>query len=170
TELSARINLRLGDGLAPLEEHEADAIALCGMGGMLMAEILSAAPVPLMGAKKVVLQPMRGVSAIRAYLYAQGYRVEEDCVVEDAGRLYQVFSATIGKEDPPPAYWPNGCMRVGFKAADDPLFLRLVQSKRRQYEARLLEANGTRGEDILNEKAAQMRQIEEAIQCGWKYS
>ena len=90
--LVERISFRCGDGLSVLEAGEAEAVALLGMGGTLMARLLDACPVPMMGAGLLVLQPMRAEADIRSYLYAHGYRVEEDRVVRDAGRLYQVFS------------------------------------------------------------------------------
>ena len=58
-----RVETRLGDGLQPLAAGEADAIAILGMGGTLMAQILSVDP-PLKGAKKCVLQPMRAAEDI----------------------------------------------------------------------------------------------------------
>ena len=165
TNLFERIDLRVGDGLSPLLENEADAIAICGMGGMLIKEILESAQPPLRGARRVVLQPMRGVSDIRKYLYTHGYRIIEDHVVRDAGRLYQIFAAELGKEDPLPAFWPQNCFSVGHKAMQDPAFSELIQNLLVQYQAKLAGAKGTRGEKILREKVAQMQQIWEELIC-----
>ena len=87
-----RIETRLGDGLKPLVAYEADALAILGMGGTLMTEILDVIP-PLMGATKVVLQPMRAPDDIRKWLYERNYPILDDRVVFDAGRQYQIFSA-----------------------------------------------------------------------------
>ena len=38
--LSDRIELRLGDGLKPIQEDECDAFIIAGMGGVVIAEIL----------------------------------------------------------------------------------------------------------------------------------
>ncbi len=64
-----RIDIRLGDGLTVLCRGEADAVVLCGMGGERIVELLDAADSPLMGARLAVMQPMRGVEELRAYLY-----------------------------------------------------------------------------------------------------
>ena len=42
--LTEKIGLRLSDGLAEVSPEEADEIAVCGMGGTLIARILSDAP------------------------------------------------------------------------------------------------------------------------------
>ena len=89
--LVERISFRCGDGLSVLEAGEAEAVALLGMGGTLMARLLDACPVPMMGAGLLVLQPMRAEADIRSYLYAHGYRVEEDRVVRDAGGCTRSF-------------------------------------------------------------------------------
>lgn len=143
-----RMETRCAAGLSALEKKEADTLAICGMGGILIAEILSEATIPLMGAKKAVLQPMRGIEELRAYLYAAGYRVEEDVIVYDAGRYYQVFSVVLGQDALPEA-WPEGFFALGPRAMGEELFLPLAQKLLEQARVRLLDAKGTRGEAAL---------------------
>lgn len=157
--LENKITFRVGDGLTPLADGEADAIALCGMGGMLMAEILERAKTPLCGAKRVVLQPMRGVEEIRRYLFEHRYRIMEDVIVLENRRYYQVFCAVPGEGDRLPLGWPEGCFLLGWHALQDPLFPALIAHMLRQFEARLQGAAGTRGEAALEKKCAQLRAI-----------
>jgi len=112
-----RIETRLGDGLKPLAANEADALAILGMGGTLMTEILDVVP-PLMGAEKAVLQPMRAPDDIRRWLYERNYPVLDDCVVLDAGRYYQVFSVGQPKatRQKLPDGWPEDCFILGYTA------------------------------------------------------
>jgi tRNA (adenine22-N1)-methyltransferase len=121
TGLTGRMEVRQGDGLLALSPGEADALALCGMGGVLIAQLLAAAPVPLMGARLAVFQPMRGVEELRRYLFVSGFRIVRDVIVPDAGRLYQVFSAEPG-EDKLPDGWPADCFALGHRSLDDPHF------------------------------------------------
>jgi len=162
--VAAQIDIRLGDGLSVLSVGEADAVALLGMGGTLMAELLDTCSVPLMGAERAVLQPMRAEEDIRRYLYRNHYRIEDDRVVEDAGRLYQVFSVLPPQEnmaDAWPKDFPSDCFTVGYRAfaRRDPLLAALVKRNLDQCLFRLKTARGTDGERKLADKAAVMRTI-----------
>ena len=112
-----RVETRLGDGLAPLETGEADALAILGMGGTLMTRILDVSP-PLKGARVCVLQPMRAAEDIRRWLYERNYPVLNDRVVYEAGRHYQVFSIgqPLGERQPLPQGWPEDCFLLGYTA------------------------------------------------------
>ncbi len=158
TGLTGSMDIRLGDGLLVLSPGEADALTLCGMGGTLIAQLLAAAPVPLMGARLAVFQPMRGVEDLRRYLFLNGFRIARDVIVPDAGRLYQVFSAEPG-EDKLPAGWPEDCFALGYRSLDDERFPALASHMLAQHEKRLTSARGTAGQALLEEKAAQMRRV-----------
>lgn len=157
-----RVETRHGDGFSPLTIGEADAVALLGMGGTLMTRLLDACPAPLMGAARAVFQPMRAAEDIRRYLYEHGYRIVDDRVVREAGRLYQVFAAT-----PPepgrqrmPACWPEDCFSLGFMAfaRREPLLLELIQNRLATHERRLLKGDS----ETLQAECAALRQILQA--------
>ena len=159
-----RIDLRCGNGLSVLQSGEADAVAMLGMGGTLMARLLEACELPLMGAQLLVLQPMRAEEDIRRYLYERGYRVQTDRVVRDAGRLYQVFSALppcTGARDDWPEGFPADCFQVGYRAFSqrEPLLPLLVKRNLEQCLLRLQTARGTEGEARLSQRAVQMQAI-----------
>lgn len=153
-----RIETRLGDGLAPLSVGEADAIAILGMGGTLIAQILDVSP-PLMGAKKCVVQPMRGAEEIRRWLYQRNYPVLEDRVVFDTGRYYQIFSVGEPTEKPQalPIDWPEDCFLLGYTAFQNreplmkPLIEQMLATTRRKLKTQHAEA--------LLQQAAQLEQI-----------
>lgn len=154
-----RVRTRQGDGFMPLAQGEADAVALLGMGGTLMTRLLEACPVPLMGARTAVLQPMRAVEDIRRYLYARGYRVRDDRVVREAGRLYQVFA--VAPPEPGrqalPAGWPADCFCFGYTAFQkrEPLLKTLVETRLQTHQRRL-----QRGESAaLTKECEQLTQI-----------
>lgn len=150
--VAERAEFRLGDGLLSLCPGEADAVALCGMGGTLIARLLEAAETPLMGASLGVFQPMRGVEDLRRYLFEKGYHILEDRVVRDAGRLYQVFSAAPpqggGERDMLPPGFPPECFRVGYRAfaSREPLLYDLLIQELSQARQCLGAARGKAGE------------------------
>ena len=153
-----QIETRLGDGLTALKPDEADAIAILGMGGTLIAQILDVTP-PLMGATRCVMQPMRGAEDIRRWLYERNYPVLEDRVVFDTGRYYQVFS--VGAPEPEcqelPVGWPENCFSLGYTAFEKreplmkPLVSQMLATTRRKIRSQRAEA--------LVQQATQLEQI-----------
>ena len=125
-----RIETRLGDGLQPLSTGEADAIAVLGMGGTLMTQILDVDP-PLMGARTCVLQPMRAAEDIRRWLFERNYPVLEDRVALDAGRYYQIFSIGQPQNERQalPYGWPEDCFLLGYTSFSrrEPLMKQLTE-------------------------------------------
>ncbi len=92
--LADRIELRLAPGLAGLRAGEADAAAIAGMGGELIAAILEEGPVP----PHLVLQPMTREEKLRRFLLESGFRVEEEKLVREGKRIYTVMKARPGGE------------------------------------------------------------------------
>ena len=90
--LSAQIGTRLTDGLHGTQDFDPDDILIFGMGGELIARILSEAEWvkdPKIG---LVLQPMSRVSVLRRYLAENGFEiVGESLTFED--KIYQTIAA-----------------------------------------------------------------------------
>ncbi len=163
--LAARIGVsdcvetRLGDGLQPIQPGEADAIAILGVGGTLMARMLEAVGTPLNGANLCVLQPMRAVDDIRKWLFERNYPVLSDCIAFEGGRYYQVFSIA-----PPqsarqtlPGGWPEDCFFLGYKSFEehDPLLKPMAKHMLSSVNRRLK----TQQAEELERQAAQLEQI-----------
>jgi tRNA A22 N-methylase len=156
--LRDRIETRLGDGLSPLSAGEADAIAILGMGGTLMAQILDVDP-PLMGADRCVLQPMRAAEDIRRWLYERNYPVLDDRVALDSGRYYQIFSVGQPQKQQQalPPGWPEDCFLLGYAA-----FSRREAGMKQLAECMLATTKRklrTQRADALTRQAAQLEQI-----------
>lgn len=76
------------DGLFGLSDKGITDIAICGMGGELIASILDAAPWVKNAAIRLILQPMTKAPQLRAYLAQAGFAVPEETVTEVSGKLY----------------------------------------------------------------------------------
>ena len=160
--LSDRVSFRAGDGCAVLNPGECDAIALLGMGGTLMTRILEACTIPLMGAKALVLQPMRAQDDIRRYLYENGYRIVCDRVIRDHGRLYQVFKAVPGNApEVIPEGFPKDFFDVGYRSFTDrdELLPALCHQQLACHKTMLRTAAGTSGEAVIRNKIDALQQI-----------
>ncbi len=86
------IELRLSNGLDALREDEVDVVVIAGMGGDVIAEILSRAPW-IKNDKKLILQPMSSADAVHRYLYENGFAITSEKGVFDSGRCYAVICA-----------------------------------------------------------------------------
>lgn len=99
--LREKVKVRCGNGLKVLNENEADCIAIAGMGGSTMIEILAADIQLAQKAKVLVLQPMAGAPALRRWLCANGWYIDAEDLAEEGGHLYEIIVAVRGKA---PAY------------------------------------------------------------------
>lgn len=91
------IDYRLGSGLDTVQPHEADTIAIAGMGGENIASILSAAPWTADGHHRLLLAPHTKAEQLRRYLMEHGYAILREALVRDRGTLYPVMEVTAGE-------------------------------------------------------------------------
>lgn len=95
--LSEKIAVRLGDGLRPLNTNEVEAVAIAGMGGTTMIDILTGAPQVITSLGSLILQPMNSALQLRKWLVNNKWLiVDEELVLED-GRLYEIIYAKPGE-------------------------------------------------------------------------
>lgn len=89
--VTERLVLRLSDGLLSVPENEAEDIVICGMGGELIAKILSDCPYTKETARRLILQPMTQVTFLRRYLCKAGYSILRELPVTDKSHAYTVM-------------------------------------------------------------------------------
>ena len=90
------VTLMLTDGLRGMDGLGLTDIAICGMGGELIAAILEAAPFVRNPAVRLILQPMTRVDSLRTYLAANGFAVFAERYTVAAGRVYTCLGAAFG--------------------------------------------------------------------------
>lgn len=92
------VSARLSDGLSAFRPEEADDVAVAGMGGELIARIVSQAPWLRTPEKHLILQPMTSAEDLRAFLSREGFALfREEAVTEDG----HTYSAMLCWYDPP---------------------------------------------------------------------
>ena len=84
------VSARLSDGLENIAENEADDFVLAGMGGELIADILSRQNVTQ---KHIIINAMTHPEIARKFLYDNGFEIDKDLIVKDGRRYYSVFDA-----------------------------------------------------------------------------
>lgn len=90
--LSGQIELRLSDGLDCFKENEVQEIAVAGMGGLLISEIIERTDWLKNKDVHLILQPMTHVEELRKMLYSNGFSIEKECVAKEGNKLYIVLS------------------------------------------------------------------------------
>ena len=95
------ISFRLADGLDAVEPQEIDTVVIAGMGGETIAGILARAPWLCAPGYRIILQPQSKLPDLMDALAQGGYCVQNQHLVEDAGKLYTVFEVTAGHMIPP---------------------------------------------------------------------
>ena len=86
--LEDQIEIRLGNGLEPIEYSESDIIVISGMGGQLIRDILSRSFEKAVHAKLLLLQPNNAVNALRKWIYENGFDIVDETLVLDSGKIY----------------------------------------------------------------------------------
>ncbi len=91
-----RMDFVLADGVAEidLETLGVTDIAVCGMGGEMIAGILNDAPYTQKSGVRCILQPMSSVEDLRAYLARAGYVIEDERLAEASGRIYTCLAVS----------------------------------------------------------------------------
>ena len=98
--LTERISFRLCDGLSGIAPEEADTVVIAGMGGETIAAILGAAPWVREKGRRLILQPMSAQEDLRAWLAANGFRIDREVLSREGETLYVAMLVTAGEMEP----------------------------------------------------------------------
>ena len=125
--LTREIDVRQGNGLSVLTPGEAESIVIAGMGGALIAEILSGAPAVLTSVQTLVLQPMNGAAKLRRWLYTNGWDIVDETLARAGGHLYEIIRAEHGAAELP----DDVLLHIGARLFEkrDPLLKAHIEAK-----------------------------------------
>ncbi len=94
--LTEAMEFRLCDGLTGVRPGEADTIAIAGMGGETIADILAAAPWVWRENCLLLLQPMSAQPELRQWLQTHGYTIARELLSQEGDTLYTTFVVQAG--------------------------------------------------------------------------
>jgi len=95
------LEFRLADGLDAVLPQEVDTVVIAGMGGETTLGIIRRTPWLKTGAHRMLLQPQSKVPELMDFLASAGYRIEDQHLTEEAGRIYTIFEVAAGAMAPP---------------------------------------------------------------------
>ncbi|MBO5938124.1 MAG: SAM-dependent methyltransferase [Clostridia bacterium] len=90
--MSELLNAKQCDGLSDLRDDHPEDILILGMGGELIARILSDAPWTKTPSIRLILQPMTHPEVLRTFLLREGYSIVDEVLVKDE-KIYQIICA-----------------------------------------------------------------------------
>ncbi len=136
------IETRLSDGLKGLEAGEAETVLCAGMGGRLMASILSESLPKVMKTKELILQPQSELAYFRCFLREHRIAVTEEDLIKEDGKFYPMMKALPGEgAAEPPVFDGNGLFQgeEALRVSDryGPLLLRRKHPLMEEYLKRL---------------------------------
>lgn len=85
-------DLRLGSGIEVLGNGEVDAVAIAGMGGILMAEILGADLKKAHSFRRFILQPRNHVGRLRYWLLNNGFKIVNEHLVREGKFICEILT------------------------------------------------------------------------------
>lgn len=92
--LADRITARLANGLRAIEAGDhIDTVVIAGMGGTLIAQILTQDFDRLAGVQRLVLQPNVGEKNVRQFLMTHGFQLVTEKIVTEDGHDYEILVA-----------------------------------------------------------------------------
>ncbi len=119
--LHKKIQTRQGDGLSPLVPGEADRLVIAGMGGPLMARILSQGENVAREIQEMILSPQSEIEMFRRFLRENHYNIVEERALWDEKKYYVVLRINSGdRQEYTPeeyAYGKVSCMSPSSRKA-----------------------------------------------------
>lgn len=97
--LEDSIDVRLGNGLEILEPGEVDVIVISGLGGYTIVDIFNACPEVVEQLDTLVLSPASHEAEVRRWLLENGWKLNDEELVKDQGKIYQVIKAEHGSQE-----------------------------------------------------------------------
>lgn len=95
--MTDKIDVRKGDGLAPIVSENLDIISICGMGGNLICDILDA-NLSSVNVSTLILQANINEPILRQYLNDNGWAIIDEDIVEDMNHYYEIIVARKGNQ------------------------------------------------------------------------
>lgn len=153
-----RLVLYFCDGLALCDPECLDTVIIAGMGGETMIHILMQTPWAL--EKRLILQPQSKLCELRRYLASEGLSIRDAALVEDAGKLYEVWLAGEGAMD------ADALIEPRLIEKRDPLLKpyleKLIRRKKKQIHG--LEASRRPAGDALRRLYGELDTLERILQ------
>lgn len=165
--LDNKIDVRLGDGLNVIHpEDRIDTLTICGMGGVLIRQILESGlnKGKIDGSECLVLQPNVGEEELRYFLKEHKYKIISEELIEENDKLYEIIVAKPSNHSPE---YSEKELRYGpyLLKEKSPLFLKkwTKEKEKLEYIKQQIERSSNDQNEKLKQITTQIKEIEELI-------
>ncbi|MHC5216037.1 tRNA (adenine(22)-N(1))-methyltransferase [Enterococcus sp. LJL128] len=165
--LTEKIVVRLADGLDAVEkEDQINAVSICGMGGILIRDILEKGRVAnrINGNERLILQPNVGEKGLRSWLMLHDYTILAEDILEENQKIYEIIVAEKGTSfhdytEDELLFGPVLLQKKG------EIFLKKWsrEVKQREYVLKQLENSKTDQQEKIAELKQEIKQIREVL-------
>lgn len=99
-QLADRIDVRLGNGLEVIDQNDhIDTITIAGMGGSLIANILTEGKDKLTNVRRLITQPNNNGYAVRSFLARNHYFITDELIIEENDHIYEIIVSEYSADD-----------------------------------------------------------------------
>lgn len=91
--LQHAIDVRLGNGLAVLNNDDISELVIAGMGGPLIKSILELGKDQINTVRRIIAQPNIGEENVRKWFVDHGFTICEEAIIEENGKIYEIIVA-----------------------------------------------------------------------------
>lgn len=99
-QLADRIDVRLGNGLEIIDQNDhIDTITIAGMGGSLIANILTEGKDKLTNVRRLITQPNNNGYAVRSFLARNHYFITDELIIEENDHIYEIIVSEYSADD-----------------------------------------------------------------------
>jgi len=99
TGVSHIVDFRQCVGLEGVVAGTYETCTIAGMGGEMIISILQGNIEVARNFKQLVLSPQRSIPAVRRFLHTNGFAIDDEDIVEDNGKLYNILDCSPRQQD-----------------------------------------------------------------------
>jgi len=163
--LHDRVSVRFGDGLAVLRADEGvGTIFVCGMGGLLIRDILQAGqPASKLSPNgRLVLQPNIKEYTLRTWLSNNHYQITEETIVEEKNKTYEII---VAQQSQSLVQYSEAELTFGPKLLQEKSasFLKKWQKKLKTHKKNLKQLEKANNKEAQKEITKKIEQIKKVI-------
>ncbi|MCU9613902.1 tRNA (adenine(22)-N(1))-methyltransferase TrmK [Caldibacillus lycopersici] len=152
------IEVRKGDGLAVIHDSDQiECITIAGMGGALIASILSAGKDKLTFAKRLILQPNVAAHFVRNWLVDNDWELITEQILEEDGHIYEILVADRGEGKKPYAQMEKELFFGPFLLKEkNPIFRKKWAREKKEWERIYKQLEKAEATEAIREKKQEL--------------